>query len=134
MAKVQLTESTLRKLKAGRERMWDLATPGLYVICGAKGVVFYCKADGVERKIGSAKDWSLAEAQAECRNIRVSGDIRGHRIPTLNEAFADFDKLRLSKRRPKTARDYRRLMEIHVLPRWGKRPVHQLGRRDVQRL
>ncbi len=144
MSVVKLTDQFLKTAKPiAREvttRYFDSKWTGLCARVGAKAVTFYAQAGGRMHKIGHWPKWTVDEARKECQAIQVKVD-RGEdptgarqNLPTLAEAFEDFAKVRLAKRRPKTAREYRRQLQIYLFPKWGKRQVNQLTRADVVRL
>ena len=112
--------------------------PGLYALAGTRGVTFYTKGPLGEVKIGKASDWTLDEARVRCRDIRQAGDrgedLRPVKLPTIRDAFAMFAAVRLAKRRPRTANEYRRQLELYLFPRWGNRPIDRLARADVVQL
>jgi hypothetical protein len=45
-----------------------------------------------------------------------------------------FAAVRLAKRRPRTAIDYRQQLDKHVFPRWGNRAINELTRVEIFRL
>lgn len=138
MAKVKLTERYLAGLKPGPGRIWDEACRGLFALSGKKGPVFYAKVGGVQVRIGAFKQWTLEEARSRADEIRQKID-KGESpkpttLPTLEEAFHDYEAVRLPKRGERTGQEYRRAFGVHILPRWGKRKIDRIDRPDAVRL
>ena len=139
------TDRNLRTLKPlnGKPftRYWDKATTGLCVHVGAKSIAFYCKAGGKMYPIGRFPEWTIPEARERCKEIRrLVGEGRdpnprpAEALMSLSKAFGMFEVARLSRRRPATRKEYRRLMEQYVFERWGDVPIDKLARREMVEL
>ncbi len=140
----------VRGLKPG-EIVWDASVPGF----GArrqKGlavsyVLFYRTADRRQRwhTIGRhGAPWTPETAREEAR--RILGDVSkgadpasdraSRRIaPTVAELAERFlDEHAEAKRKARTAKEYRRLLENVVLPAIGKHKIADVKRHDIDRL
>ena len=139
--------------KAGDGVLWDGELKGFGARCRGDGVAYLLRY-----RLGSGRGapirtvtigrhgspWNPGTARAEARRILAAvatgGDPAGDRqaaleAPTVADAVARFlAEHAEAKRKPSTAREYRRLLEAHVLPALGKRPVGEVTRAEIARL
>jgi integrase len=143
----------LREVRAlgPSQTMWDAAVPGF----GARrqrgpAVTYFLKyrnEDGCQRwhSIGRhGAPWTPDTARAEARRllgaVAAGGDPAAERdaqkaAPTVAELAARFLSEHVeAKRKPRTAQEYRRLIEKVILPALGSKRVASVTRADVARL
>jgi integrase len=114
---------------------------------GARSFVLtYRTRAGRERRytIGSCTDWATTAARAKARELRRNiddggdplADIEAEReAPTVWELCERFEQEHLSRKRPATADDYRRILRMHVRPFFGPHAkVQDVAFADVDRL
>jgi hypothetical protein len=103
------------------------------------------RSDGLERRstIGSVPDWTVGAAREEAKRLKRQidggadpvGEHEAQRAaPTVNALCDQFIKEDLDKRRPKTARDYRSMIERDIQPALGRVKVTAITFEDVERL
>ena len=138
---------------AGPGRHYDetLAGFGLYVGKGGGKSYFYEYRPGrgrgvAKRRMTIGKHGVMTPEKARKEAVRLAGivadggDPAGERqaaleAPTVADAVQRFlAEHAEAKRKPSTAREYRRLLEAHVLPALGKRPVPDVTRAEIARL
>jgi integrase len=153
MASVTFTARFIDSLKPEKKQSehWDTSFrvrgAQFGVRCYSTGdnrfILRYRRADGSRPQvdIGSAKILSLAEARAKALAMlkeihsdkdpaKVRDDYR--RAETISELYDLFNRRHIETNlRPSTRKEYRRLLEKEVLPRWGKRKAKDIKRRDV---
>jgi integrase len=150
MAKVQLTSLAVEKIKPpkqGQSTVFDAAYPGLALRVsygGAKSwTLFYGKTG--KMVLGCFPAMSLAHARErwrQCRELieqgldpqsearaarRAVGDAA--REDTFEAVFREWLKRDQAKNR--TRAESKRVVEKHVLPVWGNRPIQDIGARHV---
>jgi site-specific recombinase XerD len=78
--------------------------------------------------IGQFPDWSTTAARAKARELRREIDAGGDPLaeieaersaPTVAEVIDRFEAEHLPRKRPQTARDYRRMLDNHIRPHFG---------------
>jgi integrase len=141
-----LTARTVETIKPGTERreIADRRMPGLYLVLqpsGAKSWAVRYRHHGTPRKftIGRYPVFDLAKARdAAGRALRTVAEGRdpGRERAARPDTVDAIAKLFLERHcnrsnRPRTARETRRLLDLHVLPRWRGRLVRDITRRDV---
>ena len=124
-----------------RIRCFDAGTQGLFVMAGGRSKTFFAKVGAKTVKIGSYPGWTIEEARRRVteirRTIEEGGDPkvkRGDNLPTFEEAFAQFELARLTKRAEQTRRDYRKMMEAYAFPEFGKTRVDRVKKAQVAEL
>ena len=155
MPTIRLTQLAAEKLAAppiGRIVYWDRHLPGFGVritASGAKSWVAMYRVNGkpVMETIGSiARVPRVDDARQAARDSMAkaaTGDhpVREKRIKAVRSAtntckaavdryLAECDR----NLKPKTAREWRRIFEHDVLPRWGERPLTDIAKSDVLEL
>jgi integrase len=150
-----LTASSVEAMKpaAARREVPDALLPGLYFIVqtsGAKSWAVRYRANGRPKKhtigsypkikLGDARELARAAlrsaaegndpaaAKVEARRLAETGLDRADLVGVV---FEEFDKRHLSKLRPSTAKEIRRLFERRILPKWRKRRMSEVSKRDV---
>ena len=145
-----LTTRTVETAKAGnaRREIPDAHMPGLYLVLqpsGARSWAVRYRHHGRPRKytIGSypAIDLKTARllagkalrAAAEGRDLgHEKAQARAAKADSINTVAAQFIERHCNRsNRPRTAEETKRLLDLHVLPRWRGRLVHEITRRDV---
>ncbi|MCB5409444.1 tyrosine-type recombinase/integrase [Pseudogemmobacter faecipullorum] len=148
---MKLTAVSVERLQAAssRQEIPDSLCTGLYLVVqptGKKSWQVRYRHGGTHRRMTLATYplLSLAEARQRAREALgaasegrdPSAEVKAakapkpeddrNRIGTLVEQFAKrhLDKL-------KSGTEVRRAFDLHVLPKWGDRPVHTIGKRDV---
>ena len=152
--RAKITKRAVDELaKAGAGVLWDGELKGFGARCRGDGVSYLLRY-----RLGSGRGapirtvtigrhgspWTPETARAEARRILAAvatgGDPAGDRqaaleAPTVADAVQRFlAEHAEAKRKPSTAREYRRLLEAHVLPTLGKRPVGEVTRAEIARL
>jgi integrase len=113
---------------------------------GARSFILnYRTRAGRERRItiGSAGHWRCAAARDEARRLKTIidsggdplGDYEAERAaPTMRALAERFEQEHFAKLRPSTARDYRLMLERHVLPLFGGRKAADIAYEDIAAL
>jgi integrase len=151
MAKV-LTDLSVRHLKPGdaRREVRDGGQPGLYCIVQPSGVKTFAvryRYHGRPRKLTLQAGMSLAAARKEAAavmyavhegkdpaadKVRARAEARAASADTLEAIVAEF--FRRESPRLRSAPKWQRDLERAVLPVLGRRPIADIGRRDIVRL
>ena len=135
-----------------RIELWDAVLPGLGLrvsstsigTAGSKTWFVRYRFGAKQRrmKIGNYPVLGLAEARASARHL-LSESGRGidpaaaRRRPLTHAAGQTFAQvaesfvLRYAKQHNRSWRETERILNRYVLPEWGKRPIQEIGRRDV---
>jgi integrase len=132
-----LTDALVKRLPlpaSGNKLHFDAAVPGFAIRITAAGarsfVLNYETKAGRQRRItiGGLGDWSTAAARAEARRLRQIinqggdplGDVEAERAAPIMAELADrFEREHLPRKRPRTAADYRQLLNSHIRPFFG---------------
>ena len=151
MAKA-LTDLSVRHLKPGdaRREVRDAGQRGLYCIVQPSGVKTFAvryRYRGRPRKLTLQAGMSLAAARKEAAavmyavhegkdpaadKVRARAEARAASADTLEAIVAEF--FRRESPRLRSARKWQRDLERAVLPVLGRRPIADIGRRDIVRL
>ena len=134
----RLTDAIVRRLplpKQGKEITTDTDVAGFGARVTANGarsfVLRYSTRSGRERTftIGDATVWRTTDARDKARELRRQvddggdplGEIEAERAaPTMLELIERFRAEHLSKKRPRTAREYSHVLRLHVEPHFGQ--------------
>jgi hypothetical protein len=147
----KLTKGVVEKIQPGERDvfLWDSTITGLGVRVLPSGkrsfLLQYRNAEGRSRRITIRRFGVLTVQQAREKAIRLlaevsdGGDPAQQRrdtseAPVLSELVARYVSDRLPKRKARSAREYRRLIEKHILPALGSRKVAHITITDVERL
>ena len=130
--------------------VWDADVSGFGVRCRASGSRHYVlkfRVGGRQRWITIGRHgapWTPHTARLEARRLlgevvagRDPADARdsGKTAPTVADLAGRFMREHVeAKRKPRTAREYRRLLDKAVLPALGKRRIIDVVRSDIARL
>ncbi len=131
-----LTELTLRAAKPperGTTTLWDGALRhfGVRISQGGAKSFIVLVASGRRQAIGRYPTISLADARIEAKRILAEHTL-GKRRPgnvAFDDALEDFFAECEQKNRPRTVRDYRRL--IHRYFKFGRKPLLQITHEDI---
>jgi integrase len=152
MPRVKLTKSAIDALPTQAKDVvyWDSGCPGFGVKVTPKGrkvfIVLYRGAGSRLRKytIGPYGRVTLHQARVAALKIfaaRTEGrDLAAEKQQARRRSVADriedLIELFISERVSKTrsAREISRLLRREVIPKWGKRSVHEIGKREVSEL
>ena len=147
-----LTSKTIETIKPGsvRREIPDAHMPGLYLVqqpSGAKSWAVRYRSGGRPRKhtLGAWPAVDLKTARAlGSKALRAAAEGRDPgrekaqaraKADTIATVAAQFIERHCKRsNRPRTARETQRLLDLHVLPRWRGRLVHEITRRDVLEL
>lgn len=149
------TVATLEKLKPGpvRRELPDAILPGLYHIIqpsGARSWSVRYRADGASRKytlgpypklnLTAARDLGRAalrdvaegkdpaKAKQEARRLLQAGLTDRDLVGAV---FTEYEKRHLPTLRESTSHEIKRLFNKRILPRWRKRQMQEIGKRDI---
>ncbi|KJC49095.1 hypothetical protein UP09_07640 [Bradyrhizobium sp. LTSP885] len=115
MPTARLTDLTVRSLPAGTH--FDETTPAFGIRVG-KHRRTWIVMRGQERRrirIGHYPAVSLADARKEAKRLLAATPLSGQRV-TFGEAYEIFKTDYIARRKARTQRDYRRMIETHFLP------------------
>lgn len=151
MAKARITKSFADDIAAGNrdQFIYDDALTGFGLKVtprGRKVFIFeYRYGQRSQRySIGRYGDWTVHTARKEAERLRgmvrsgldPASEKRAARIgATMSEALAEFDARHIAKHlKPNTARGYRQIISLEVLPALGRHKVRDIEPRDISRL
>jgi len=148
----RLTDAHVKRLRApdaGNDITWDTVVTGLGARVTAAGhrafVLTYRTRAGLQRRytIGSFPDWSVTGAREEARRLKRMIDQGGDPLeeialeratPTVEDLIQRFIAEHLPRKRPKTQRDYRCMIELHIRPALGRKKVTAVTWSDIDAL
>lgn len=139
MPLVTLTDLTLPKLKPleGRQVTYiDKSLKGFGVRVTENGQMSYVLTYGANRqrvKLGDVGVVKLSEARTKAKNLLAEKQLTGHqptKSPTYESALATFLKTSEAKNRPRTYRDYKRLLTRHG---FGLEKLSEIAPKDIAR-
>jgi len=148
---MHLTDTLCKKIQRpakGNKISYDDEVAGLGLrttVGGAKAFVlnFRRRSDGRERRltIGQFPAWSVAQARAEAKRLRVAVDLGGDPLdeakklrgePTLAEvAERDMHEYLQPRLRPSTVANYRRQLSADILAALGKAKIGSNSDQDI---
>ena len=142
--RLALTDIFIRSVKpSGRSsiNVFDSTTRGLCLRIGAGGTKSFCHIEGKERTrtyIGQYPALSLAEARTACRRIvseRILGITQKPKATmTLQDAVEQFLTNSEVRNKPRTARDYKRLLTRHFVAPLGKKQIADIEAQDIAKI
>ena len=151
MSTERLTARAVAALTTEKSQLdvWDELVPGLAVRVGRGGsktfIVRY-RANGRQRrmKLGRYPTLSLAAARTKARKVLADAQggedpaldrkIRRSRDTTFGALAAEVMERKAKKLRPRTVREWQRIIDVELLPHWRQLPAGSITRRDVVRL
>lgn len=148
MARVRLNALNVRSLPANlgqRARYFDEVCPGLALVvspAGSRTWWIWYRRHGRQRafRIGRLEHLDLAAARAAARALlhriglgadpaTVKAEQRASALTVEVLALAAMDALEL---RPKTEREWRRIVKVEIVPALGKEPAQTLSRQRIR--
>jgi len=153
MAKKKLTKTTVEAIKPGAQDVvvWDATLPGFGIRVKPTGVRSYIvqyrdRNTGASRRmtIGQHGVVTFDQAKKQARAL-LADAVRGQdpvaerqtkrKAPTLSDLAMDYlEKYAIPKKRPKSVRDDRSMLDNIILPKLGSEKVTAIGQRDVETL
>lgn len=153
MAKKKLTKTGVEAIEPSTQDVvvWDAALPGFGIRVKPTGVRSYIvqyrdRDTGASRRMTIGQHGVLTFDQAKKQARALLADaVRGRdpvaerqtkrKAPTLSDLAADYlEKYAIPKKRPKSVRDDRSMLDNIILPRLGSEKVAAIGQRDVESL
>ena len=137
------------EIKAAEHFIWDDSLPGFGVRVlpsGRKGYIVQYRAGRRSRRMSLGPSTVLTCEQARTRAISIIAAARGgddpagrrdadRRTATVKELADRFDKEHVSLRiKESTAKGYRRLLQLTILPALGRHRVTEVTRADIAKL
>ena len=152
MASVKLTKTVVESLEASTEEqvVWDESLPGFGLRIKSTGVRSYIvqyrnRHSGASKRMTIGQHGPLLTFEQAKRQARalLADAARGQdpvedrryarRAPTVAELAADYlEQHAIPKKRPKSVRDDRSMLDRIVLPKLGSKKVDAVGRRDIE--
>lgn len=139
MPRAHLTDISVRALKPparGQVTYWDQSTPLFGLRISAGGAKTWTIMHGVNRKrtsIGRYPILGLAKARERAKELLAEITLGKSQPPTIR--FADLLTLFLSasesRNKPRTTKDYKRLLSRHFLAKFRLRQVHEITAQDI---
>ncbi|MEQ1710318.1 MAG: tyrosine-type recombinase/integrase [Hyphomicrobium sp.] len=143
----RIAPQTVKAMRPG-DILWDTELKRFGARCRAGGVTYVVKTriDGRQRWITLGRNGPLTPSEAREKAKRVLGHRDSGGDPTREREavrgrplFADFAESWLAthvelKRKPATAREYRRIVERNLLPALGKVRIDRIDRADAIQL
>ena len=147
----RLTDPIIRKIEppeTGYSITWDSAVKGFGVRVtsgGAKSFILGYRANGRQRRmtIGQFPEWGASAARQHAAALKREVDAGGDPLGTLQTArdaetvkdLCDrFIEEHLPRKRPSTARDYKGVINRHILPALASLKVADVTHADVDRM
>ncbi|MGC1860054.1 MAG: site-specific integrase [Methylocystis sp.] len=142
MPKIRLNDIVVNALKPppkGQVTYWDATLPsfGLRVSQGGtKTFVLVYGEARTRQTLGRYPIISLADARTEAKRILAQLTLGTHTTPTITfaEGLATFLANTEKRNKPRTAKDYRRLLHRHFLPTLGKKKLGDITPHDITRI
>jgi hypothetical protein len=148
----RISKKSVDALQCGTEMdrvfLWDDAVSGFGVAAFSSGKrIYYAqyRAHGRTRRIALGAHGRLPPDQARSEAKKILGQVETGTDPiaqrreararrTLKEVAADFMAYHVrNKRKPRTADEYQRILDLHLLPVLGTRQLASIKRADVGR-
>lgn len=131
MPNLNLTDLSIRSLKAERQQdFWDTKTPAFGVRVGPRSKTFIGKIGNARRFIGSYPDMSLQDARRRFLALKSEKPSSKTRT-TFHQAYNAFKELHISQKRPRTQKDYLRVLDVHYLPVLRSMYLEDIEHRDI---
>lgn len=142
---VRLTDAIVARARVrvgGELSLADAATPGLYLrvrVTGAKTWVLRRVVEGRQRRevLGTADAMTLAEARVAARAAllgeTVSPPVATATGPSFASFAANYRERMAAVWKPNTLRGFDLGLRKHLLPAFGRRPLHSITAHEVAR-
>ncbi len=144
-----INERLIQSLKLPQEKYkiyWDEKIVGFGIRItnnNAKSFVLRYVIDGRERKYTIGKYPDLTSTAAREIAIKLRGDItqgfdpldnrrKTQNLPTIKEFSAEYIKLKEKSLRPTTAREYKRILEKNIIPKFGNYKIAAITKKDIE--
>jgi integrase len=121
---VSLNEITIRNLKPAEKQqtVFDSTLSGFGVRVSPGGTKTFILVHGKRRErttLGRYGTITLAQARAKAKELLAQQTLGQHLLPTLNfeEAYELFKQTHIARKKLRTQRDYKRVLERHFLPK-----------------
>ena len=109
----------------------------------ARSFVLRYVIDGREKKYTIGKYPDLTSTAAREIAIKLRGEIikgfdpldnrkKAHNLPTIKEFAAEYIKLKENALRPTTVREYKRILDKNIIPKFGNYKITSITRKDVE--
>lgn len=140
MSKIALTDVSIRNLKHSPKQVdyWDASLPNFGIRVGPKRKTFIVmSADRTRLKLGTYPDMGLADARKAARERLAERTLGVERppSPSFEEALQQFLTVYSPQNhRPSTARENKRILERHFLPKLKKKEVGEIKPVEVSRI
>lgn len=143
--RVALTDNFVRTAKPpghGSAAIFDETQRGLCLRVSAAGTKSFCLVQGKERTrtyIGKYPAMSLAQARTECRRILAVqtlglGKKETAEAISFDDALEMFLAASAKRNRPRTTKDYTRLLNRHFLPPLGRKNLAEITPREIAKI
>lgn len=144
MAKGKVNKRSVDALEPGKE-LWDVELKGFGVRArgSSKTFVLMCRADGRQRRLTIGRYGVLTSDEARKEAKRLLGRVASGKDPagerkrglTLGEVADCFVELHVEKKlKPRTIKEYRRLIDKRIKPKLGRLLIEKVERSNVNDL
>jgi integrase len=134
MPKLLLTDLTIRSLQAERHTdFWDTKTPAFGLRVGPRSKTFIGRIGAGRHTIGSYPDISLQDARRRFLALK-SARPSAHRPVLFGQAYDDFKRVHCSQKKPRTQKDYLRMLDVHFLPIFRDRDLASITHQQVAKI
>ena len=130
MPSAALTDMFVRSAKSEAQTdYWDTKTPGFGLRVGKHAKTFVAKIHNRRITIGSYPALSLQEARKKALELK-SQDAKPNAKHTLSEAYEKY-KESLASKKPRTQRDYKRMLDKYFVPKLGKKRLGDIAYENI---
>jgi integrase len=142
MPNIRLTDITLKSLKPpleGQITYWDATLPSFGIRVsqgGTKSFVLVYGEARTRQTLGRYPILSLSDARTEAKRILAALTLGTYATPTVTfgEALTTFLANTEKRNEPRTAKDYKRLLNRHFVPTLGKKQLSEITARDIAKI
>lgn len=144
-----INERFIQSLKSpenGHKIYWDEKLIGFGIRItsnNAKSFVLRYVINGREKKYTIGKYPDLTSTAAREMTIELKGDIakgndpldkrkKNHALPTIKEFSVEYIKLKEKVVRAKTIKEYQRVLDQYVIPKFGNHKIASITKRDIE--
>jgi integrase len=151
MAEQKLTDAAIRRVTVEpgkRIELWDTEVRGFGIRRSTQGGTWFCmyRANGRQRrfKLGSFPTLDTEQARKAAR--KALGRVADDRDPAAERERQRTEAERLTAdtvekivetfmtrhaKKNRSAKETRRIFDVYILPKWGKRPIGEINRLEV---